>query len=74
MYLINSLLHVSVCTACAADDRWIRGEKRTLQKSDLTKSQFRLKDFNAKRKMKGAVKTVMAVNKMQKAAEAFGGK
>ena len=51
--------------------RWIGLSEAELRKINLGGAKDRLQEFNAKRKLKAAAKTVMAVNKMQKAVMAF---
>ena len=47
--------------------KWISATKPSLQRSSLEASQARLRDFNAKRKLKGAVNAVKATNAMKSA-------
>merc|ERR1712070_364468 len=51
--------------------KWIGLSEAELRKINLGGAKDRLQEFNAKRKLKAAAKTVMAVNKMQKAVMAF---
>mmetsp|Transcript_906 Transcript_906/g.1241 ORF Transcript_906/g.1241 Transcript_906/m.1241 type:complete len:348 (-) Transcript_906:134-1177(-) len=66
--LISSLLTVSPNRRLSADESltnvWIGIDASTLAGKDLGKNLEEFKRFNAKRRFKGAVKTVMAVNKM----------
>ena len=49
----------------AMKNRWIGADAKKLAGQDLGQNLDQLKKFNAKRKFKAAVKTVVAVNKMQ---------
>ena len=49
----------------AMKNRWIGADAKKLANQDLGQNLDQLKKFNAKRKFKAAVKTVVAVNKMQ---------
>ena len=49
----------------ALSNKWIGADAKTLASLDLGTNLEKLKAFNAKRKFKAAVKTVVAVNKMQ---------
>ena len=49
----------------ALSNKWIGADAKTLASLDLGGNLEKLKAFNAKRKFKAAVKTVVAVNKMQ---------
>jgi len=51
--------------------QWIGAAKPALMKTSLEESQARLKDFNAKRKLKGAVAAVKATNTMNNALKAM---
>jgi calcium/calmodulin-dependent protein kinase I len=67
--LISSLLTVDPDKRYDADgamgNKWIGAEASRLASQDLGTNLTQLKKFNAKRKFKAAVKTVVAVNKMQ---------
>jgi len=75
--LIKSLLTVDpkkrMTAAEALENPWIRGDADSLAKNDLGKNLQSLKRFNAKRKFKAAVSTVVAVNKLNSLASAFKG-
>ena len=66
--LISSLLTVSPARRLGADEslanRWITGDDAKLAAQDLGKNLQEFKRFNAKRKFKGAVKAVIASNKI----------
>jgi calcium/calmodulin-dependent protein kinase I len=49
----------------ALSNKWIGADAKKLAGQDLGANLTQLKKFNAKRKFKAAVKTVVAVNKMQ---------
>jgi hypothetical protein len=49
----------------AMKNKWIGADAKKLANQDLGQNLDQLKKFNAKRKFKAAVKTVVAVNKMQ---------
>jgi len=72
--LIASLLTVDPNKRLSATEalqhEWINTEGGVLEKQDLGKNLEKLKTFNAKRKMKATVKTIMLTNKMM---GAFGG-
>eukprot|EP00536_Pseudo-nitzschia_multiseries_P004304 jgi/Psemu1/237528/estExt_Genewise1.C_710006 len=67
--LIRSLLTVNpdkrLTAEGALNDKWIGADAETLASLDLGKNLDQFKKFNAKRKFKAAVSTVMAANKMQ---------
>lgn len=73
--LISSLLTVNpskrLDAVQALKNKWIRGDADTLAKKGLDKSLESLKKFNAKRKFKAAVSTVVAVNKLNSLGAAF---
>lgn len=66
--LISSLLTVDprkrLTAKQALRNLWIKGDDDTLAKKGLDKNLESLKKFNAKRKFKAAVSTVVAVNKL----------
>jgi len=66
--LISSLLTVNPSRRLGADDtlrnKWILGDDAALAGKDLGKNLQEFKRFNAKRKFKGAVKAVIATNKI----------
>lgn len=66
--LISSLLTVNPTDRLSAsqvlNNKWICGDKNKLMEKDLTVPNFaKLKKFNAIRKVKAAIKSVIAVNK-----------
>jgi len=73
--LIKSLLTVDpkkrLTAKLALENPWIRGDADSLAKNDLGKNLQSLKRFNAKRKFKAAVSTVVAVNKLNYLSSAF---
>merc|ERR1711935_1025343 len=66
--LISSLIVVDMAKRLdaeqALDNLWIRGDADSLAKKGLDKNLESLRKFNAKRKFKAAVSTVVAVNKL----------
>lgn len=73
--LIKSLLTVDpkkrLTAPQALQNSWIRGDADSLEKMDLGKNLQSLKRFNAKRKFKAAVSTIVAVNKLNYLSSAF---
>lgn len=73
--LITQMLTMDPDARPAADQllshQWIGRPKGTLAKNNLESSKMRLKDFNAKRKLKGAAKAVQANVKLARALSAF---
>eukprot|EP00531_Pseudo-nitzschia_arenysensis_P015791 CAMPEP_0116133944 /NCGR_PEP_ID=MMETSP0329-20121206/10384_1 /TAXON_ID=697910 /ORGANISM="Pseudo-nitzschia arenysensis, Strain B593" /LENGTH=343 /DNA_ID=CAMNT_0003628625 /DNA_START=500 /DNA_END=1531 /DNA_ORIENTATION=- len=73
--LIKSLLTVDpqkrLTAAQALQNSWIRGDADSLENRDLGKNLQSLKRFNAKRKFKAAVSTIVAVNKLNYLSSAF---
>jgi len=73
--LISSLLTVDPKKRLDANEAlmnpWIRGDADSLAKKGLDKNLESLKRFNAKRKFKAAVSTVVAVNKLNSLGSAF---
>lgn len=73
--LIRSLLTVKPSERLSAEqalkNKWIRGDADSLAKKGLDKNLQSLKRFNAKRKFKAAVSTVVAVNKLNSLGAAF---
>mmetsp|Transcript_51005 Transcript_51005/g.51947 ORF Transcript_51005/g.51947 Transcript_51005/m.51947 type:complete len:131 (-) Transcript_51005:327-719(-) len=73
--LIQSLLTVKPSERLDAEqalkNTWITGDADTLAKKGLDKNLQSLKKFNAKRKFKAAVSTVVAVNKLNSLGSAF---
>lgn len=67
--LIRNLLVVDPDNRYTAGDalknKWIGADRKTLASLDLGINLAQIKKFNAKRKFKAAVSTVMAANKMQ---------
>ena len=67
--LIRNLLVVNPDNRYTAGDalenKWIGADAKTLASLDLGSNLAKFKQFNAKRKFKAAVSTVMAANKMQ---------
>ena len=64
---LNPVHACAVCFQAAAllRHKWISAARPALMRSSLEASQIRLKDFNAKKKLKSAVNTVKAVNTMK---------
>lgn len=66
--LIRSLLVVKPSERYSAEhalsNKWITGDANALKENDLGDNLKKLKAFNAKRKMKAAVKAVMATQKL----------
>jgi len=75
--LIKSLLTVDpkdrLTAKTSLENSWIRGDSDSLAKNDLGKNLQSLKRFNAKRKFKAAVSTIVAVNKLNYLSTAFKG-
>lgn len=73
--LIKSMLTVDVDARPTAQallrHEWIGRPEAALKKNTLERSQARLKEFNAKRKLKGAMHAVTAANKLTRAVSAF---
>lgn len=73
--LISSLLTVNPKTRLNAEaalqNSWIRGDDASLAKKDLGVQLQEFKRFNAKRKFKAAVSTIMAVNKLNALGKEF---
>jgi len=73
--LIKSLLTVDpkerLTAQQALENPWIHGDADSLAKKGLDKNLASLKKFNAKRKFKAAVSTVVAVNKLNSLGAAF---
>jgi len=73
--LIQSLLTVKPSERLDAEQAlknpWIRGDADSLAKKGLDKNLQSLRKFNAKRKFKAAVSTVVAVNKLNSLGSAF---
>jgi len=73
--LISSLLTVSpprrLSAAQALRNKWITGDGAALAGKDLGKNLEEFKRFNAKRKFKGAVKAVIASNKITSLGDNF---
>ena len=73
--LIKSLLTVDPELRLSAqqslENPWICGDGKTLAKRGLDKNLESLRAFNAKRKFKAAVSTVVAVNKLNSLGNAF---
>jgi len=67
--LIRSLLTVNpdkrLNSEKALKNKWIGADPETLNSLDLGSNLAQFKKFNAKRKFRGAVSTVIAANKMQ---------
>lgn len=67
--LIRNLLTVNpddrFDSSKALGNKWIGADAKTLAGLDLGTNLAQFKKFNAKRKFKAAVSTVMAANKMQ---------
>ena len=67
--MIRNLLVVDPDNRYTAGDalknKWIGADRKTLASLDLGINLAQIKKFNAKRKFKAAVSTVMAANKMQ---------
>jgi len=73
--LISSLLTVNpekrLDAHQALENPWIRQDDESLKKKDLGVNLGEFKRFNAKRKFKAAVSSVMAVNKLQSLGKDF---
>lgn len=73
--LISSLLTVKPGNRYSAEqalkDKWILGDDDVLAATDLGVNLEKFKKFNAERKFKAAVKSVMAVNKLNSLGENF---
>ncbi|KAL3916932.1 MAG: hypothetical protein SGILL_004951, partial [Bacillariaceae sp.] len=73
--LISSLLTVKASkrldAPSALENSWIRGDDASLAKKGLDKNLKEFKKFNAKRKFKAAVSTIMAVNKLNALGKEF---
>jgi serine/threonine protein kinase len=73
--LISSLLTVKASKRLnareALENPWIRGDDASLAKKGLDKNLKEFKKFNAKRKFKAAVSTIMAVNKLSSLGKEF---
>jgi calcium/calmodulin-dependent protein kinase I len=73
--LISSLLTVDPKKRLSADNAlenpWIKGDGASLAKKDLGVNLKKFKTFNAKRKFKAAVSTIMAVNKLTSLGKEF---
>mmetsp|Transcript_15318 Transcript_15318/g.42373 ORF Transcript_15318/g.42373 Transcript_15318/m.42373 type:complete len:346 (-) Transcript_15318:396-1433(-) len=73
--LISSLLTVNpsrrLDAAQALQNPWIKGDDASLAKKDLGVNLKEFRRFNAKRKFKAAVSTIMAVNKLQSLGKEF---
>lgn len=73
--LISSLLTVDPKARLSADNAltnsWIKGDDASLAKKDLGANLQEFRRFNAKRKFKAAVSTIMAVNKLNALGKEF---
>jgi calcium/calmodulin-dependent protein kinase I len=73
--LISSLLTVKcedrLTAADAMENSWILGDDTKLAKRDLGVNLEKFRNFNAKRKFRAAVATVMAVNKLHAVSASF---
>ncbi|KAL3925729.1 MAG: hypothetical protein SGILL_000208 [Bacillariaceae sp.] len=73
--LISALLTVKASkrldAQSALENSWIRGDDASLAKKGLDKNLKEFKKFNAKRKFKAAVSTIMAVNKLNALGKEF---
>lgn len=73
--LIRSLLCVNYKTRLSAKQAlknpWITGDDAKLATRDLGTNLDKLRNFNAKRKFRAAVSTIMAVNKLNSLGNAF---
>jgi len=73
--LISSLLTVKPATRYSAEqalnDKWICGDDDELAQNDLKVNLEKFKMFNAERKFKAAVKSVMIVNKLNSLGDNF---
>jgi calcium/calmodulin-dependent protein kinase I len=73
--LISNLLMVDCAARLTAEEglknSWILGDDAKLANRDLGANLERLLNFNAKRKFRAAVSTVIAVNKLSMLSEAF---
>jgi calcium/calmodulin-dependent protein kinase I len=73
--LISSLLTVKcedrLTASDAMENSWILGDDNKLAKRDLGANLEKFRNFNAKRKFRAAVATVMAVNKLHAVSASF---
>lgn len=73
--LISSLLTVESSKRLdaiqALENSWIRGDDASLAKKGLDKNLKEFQKFNAKRKFKAAVSTILAVNKLNSLGKEF---
>lgn len=73
--LISSLLTVDVNDRLTADEAlenpWIMGDDAKLAKKDLGPNLQKFRNFNAKRKFRAAVSTIIAINKLNSLKEDF---
>jgi serine/threonine protein kinase len=73
--LIRSLLKVDCCARLTAKEalrnQWIQGDDAKLANRDLGANLDKLRNFNAKRKLRAAVSAVVAANKLKNLTEAF---
>ena len=59
------------CTQELLQHTWIGAPESKLRARDLGGTKEKIKEFNARKKLKAGVKTVMAANKMAKSVNAF---
>jgi len=73
--LISSLLTVDAGTRLTAEDaldnQWIMGDDAQLAKRDLGANLEKFRNFNAKRKFRAAVSTIIAINKFNSLKDDF---
>ena len=72
--MVSDMLTVDVAKRPTADvllkHKWLQLDKQALEAINIDTTA--LKEFNAKRKLKVAAKSVVAINRMKKATSAFG--
>lgn len=75
--LISSLLTVDprkrLTARGAMENGWIMGDDAKLARNDLGANLYKLRNFNAKRKLRAAVSAIIAMNRLNTLAAAFSG-
>ena len=75
--LISSLLTVDANVRLKAneamDNEWIKGDAEKLAKKDLGTNLDKLRNFNAKRKLRAAVSVIIATQRLETLTKAFTG-
>lgn len=73
--LISSLLTVDprkrFTARMAMQNEWITGDDAKLAKQDLGANLYKLRNFNAKRKLRAAVSAIIAMNRLNTLTAAF---